>query len=190
MRLHWIALSGVLIACGTGPGAGSAGGPLGDEDPNNDTEDPSNDTEDPGGPGGPGPGQGGSGNTGGGDGGTGGGTGGSGGGDCNSICTVDCGQSAEICGPLCANATPDQIACAQAVLPDCNAASSCFTSGTGGTGGGSGGTGGGDTGGTSGVGGGSGACQAGVDCTGCTELCDACLCQTNGNTEVCASSCG
>lgn len=186
MRLHWIALSGVLFACGTGPGGGATGGALG-EDPGATGVGDENPgatgvgDEDPGGSGGPG--QGGGGNVGG-DGGTGNvGQGGSGGGDCNSICTVDCGQSAEICGPLCANATPDQLTCAQAALPDCSAASNCFLSGTGGT------SGTGGEGGLGGTGGGSGTCTA-PECAGCADLCATCICSADEATCISAGVCG
>jgi hypothetical protein len=189
MRLHWIALSGVLIACGTGPGSGAAGGPLG-EDPGNTgvgDEDPGATgvgDEDPGGSGGPG--QGGSGNTGGGDGGTGNigqggsGNGGTGGGSLDCVTECQNCQGGEICSGLCAEASPSQLECAAAALPNCSEALTCLTGG--------GGTGGGGTGGV-GTGGGSGAC-AYPDCGGCVGLCDQCLCVYQGDTEFCASSCG
>lgn len=85
-------------------------------------------------------------------------TGGTGGGgpDCMTVCQ-DCGGG-DACPSLCASATPSQLACAQAVLPDCTAAQQCFL-GTGGTGGGTGGFGGG-TGGFGGGTGGSSSCGA------------------------------
>lgn len=174
MRLsnfHWFGLLAVSIACGSGAGDSSPNSFLNQSVPGSPNTPPGNPNAPPGTPGGGNTtGQGG----GGGDGGTGNvGQGGSGGGDCLAFCE-SCG--AEDCAGLCASLTQEQIDCALAA-PDCSSAGLCFQTGTGGTGGG-------------GTGGGTGGCTY-PDCGGCgADVCATCLCIYNGDTELCASSCG